>query len=195
MHFRNAVGNKYKFNETFHDNGIIDMPDVIRLYQKCGIDVPIRVDHVPLMAGEQEGIAGYTAMGRLYAIGYLKGILDGYDNPPGLDEGCVDPVDGQIRCRAGKASFWITWDGFLTACGMMPQPRVDLTGRAFADAWQALADETAALRLSGVCGRCENRELCHPCAAMASAETGTASGVPQYLCHVAKALRRMADGI
>ena len=76
IHFRNATGNKYKFNETFHDNCIIDMPDIIRLYKKCGIDVPIRVDHVPLMAGEKEGTAGYTALGRLFAIGYLKGILE-----------------------------------------------------------------------------------------------------------------------
>lgn len=75
VHFRNATGNKYKFSETFHDNGLIDMPDIIRLYEKCGVDVPIRVDHVPLMAGEQEGTAGYTALGRLFAIGYLKGIL------------------------------------------------------------------------------------------------------------------------
>ncbi len=76
VHFRNIVGNKYKFNETFHDNGLIDMPDIIRFYKKCNVDVPIRVDHVPLMAGEQSGIAGYTALGRLYAIGYLKGILE-----------------------------------------------------------------------------------------------------------------------
>ncbi|MDY3928111.1 MAG: mannonate dehydratase [Clostridia bacterium] len=76
VHFRNALGNKYKFRETFHDNGLIDMPDIIRLYKKCGIDVPIRVDHVPLMAGEKQETAGYTAMGRLFAIGYLKGILD-----------------------------------------------------------------------------------------------------------------------
>lgn len=80
VHFRNAVGNKYKFNETFHDNGMIDMPNSIRLYQKCGIDVPIRVDHVPLMAGEQEGVSGYTALGRLYAIGYLEGILESADD-------------------------------------------------------------------------------------------------------------------
>lgn len=132
--------------------------------------------------------------GQEAANAFLQRVKRGCAEPPGLEEGCYDPIDGRIRCRAGSASFWITWDGFLTACGMMPQPRVELTGRAFADAWQALADETAALRLSGVCGRCENRELCHPCAAMAAAETGTASGVPQYLCHVAKALRRMADG-
>lgn len=76
VHFRNAVGNKYKFNETFHDNGLINMSDIMRLYKKCGVDVPIRVDHVPLMAGEQQALAGYTALGRLYAIGYLKGILE-----------------------------------------------------------------------------------------------------------------------
>lgn len=76
IHFRNAAGNKYKFNETFHDNGLINMADIMQLYKKCGIDVPIRVDHVPLMAGEQQNLAGYTALGRLYAIGYLKGILE-----------------------------------------------------------------------------------------------------------------------
>ena len=80
IHFRNAIGNKYKFNETFHDNGLIDMADIIKLYKRCGVDVPIRVDHVPLMAGEQEGTAGYTALGRLFAIGYLKGILEGTES-------------------------------------------------------------------------------------------------------------------
>ena len=76
VHFRNTKGNKYKFNETFHDNGEIDMSDILKLYKNCNIDVPIRVDHVPLMAGENQGLAGYTALGRLFAIGYLKGIMD-----------------------------------------------------------------------------------------------------------------------
>ncbi|MBR2466551.1 MAG: mannonate dehydratase [Clostridia bacterium] len=44
--------------------------------KQCGVDVPIRVDHVPLMAGEDNTTPGYTALGRLFAIGYLKGILD-----------------------------------------------------------------------------------------------------------------------
>lgn len=79
VHFRNAVGNKFCFRETFHDNGEIDMPDIIRLYKRCGVNVPIRVDHVPLMAGEKQETAGYTALGRLYAIGYLKGILQATD--------------------------------------------------------------------------------------------------------------------
>lgn len=76
IHFRNAVGDKYKFHETFHDNGNIDMADIMKLYHSLNINVPVRVDHVPLMAGEQQETAGYTALGRLFAIGYLKGIME-----------------------------------------------------------------------------------------------------------------------
>lgn len=75
VHFRNVSGNKFCFRETFHDNGEIDMAGIMRLYKECGVDVPIRVDHVPTMAGEDR-CDGYAALGRLFAIGYLKGILD-----------------------------------------------------------------------------------------------------------------------
>lgn len=76
IHYRNVTGNKYTFHETFHDNGEIDMVEIMKTYKKCNINVPIRVDHVPLMAGEMQETAGYTALGRLYAIGYLKGIME-----------------------------------------------------------------------------------------------------------------------
>ena len=51
------------------------MAKMIDTYRSLGLNVPIRVDHVPVMAGESGGVAGYTALGRLYAIGYLKGLL------------------------------------------------------------------------------------------------------------------------
>ena len=76
VHFRNTTGLKTSFRETFHDNGEIPMAEVMKLYKKCEVDVPVRVDHVPTMAGEKTEIAGYDALGRLYAIGYLKGILE-----------------------------------------------------------------------------------------------------------------------
>ena len=79
IHFRNVTGTGVRFHETFHDNGDIDMADIMRLYKKCGVDVPVRVDHVPLMAGEDQGNVGYTAVGRLYALGYLRGILQTLD--------------------------------------------------------------------------------------------------------------------
>lgn len=76
IHFRNAAGTKENFRETFHDNGMLPMAKLIQLYKDCGINCPIRVDHVPTMAGEEVKIAGYDAIGRLYAIGYLKGLLE-----------------------------------------------------------------------------------------------------------------------
>lgn len=76
IHFRNTTGKKTNFRETFHDNGEINMADLIHLYNSLHIDVPIRVDHVPLMAGEDNSNPGYTSLGRLFAIGYLKGLLE-----------------------------------------------------------------------------------------------------------------------
>ena len=80
VHFRNTTGRPEHFRETFHDNGDINMARIMRVYIENGIDVPIRVDHVPTMAGEDVNNPGYDAIGRLFAIGYLKGILDGLFN-------------------------------------------------------------------------------------------------------------------
>ena len=76
VHFRNTTGTKTDFRESCHDNGDIYMADIMKLYKKCGVNGPIRVDHVPTMAGEKTEIAGYDALGRLFAIGYVKGILE-----------------------------------------------------------------------------------------------------------------------
>ena len=76
IHFRNTVGTPESFRETFHDNGDIAMTELMKTYIKNGVNVPIRVDHVPTMAGETSKLAGYDALGRLFAIGYLKGILE-----------------------------------------------------------------------------------------------------------------------
>ena len=76
VHFRNTTGIPTHFRETYHDNGDIDMARVMKAYIKNGVNVPIRVDHVPTMRGETSTLAGYDALGRLFAIGYLKGILD-----------------------------------------------------------------------------------------------------------------------
>ncbi len=76
VHFRNTTGTRTHFRETFHDNGDIDMAALMKTYIRHGLDVPVRVDHVPTLVGEKSTLAGYDALGRLFAIGYLKGILD-----------------------------------------------------------------------------------------------------------------------
>ncbi len=76
VHFRDISGSREHFHETFHDNGPTDMARALRCYRDAGFDGPIRVDHVPTMAGEENKAPGYAALGRLYAIGYLKGLAE-----------------------------------------------------------------------------------------------------------------------
>ena len=76
VHFRDTRGNKYRFHETFHDNGPTDMAAAIRAYREVGFHGYGRVDHVPAMAGEDPEHPGYGSVGRLYAIGYLRGLLE-----------------------------------------------------------------------------------------------------------------------
>jgi mannonate dehydratase len=75
VHFRDVRGTAECFEETFHDDGPTDMPAMIRMYNDAGFSGPVRMDHVPTLAGEENENPGYGSMGRLFAIGYLKGIL------------------------------------------------------------------------------------------------------------------------
>ena len=79
FHFRDVRGTAECFEETFHDNGPSDMANAIRVLRDINFDGPIRVDHVPTMAGEDNSQPGYGMLGRLFAVGYLKGIMDTLD--------------------------------------------------------------------------------------------------------------------
>jgi mannonate dehydratase len=76
VHFRDVRGNRDKFVETFHDNGQTDMVEAIRAYADVDFAGPARVDHVPTMAGEGNDNPGYETMGRLYALGYMRGLME-----------------------------------------------------------------------------------------------------------------------
>ncbi len=82
LHFRDIKGNKHKFQETFHDNGPTDMVKVLRLCRDLGLDVLLRPDHTPTMAGETNANPGYEMQGNLLALGYLRGLLEALDMLP-----------------------------------------------------------------------------------------------------------------
>jgi mannonate dehydratase len=74
VHFRDVRGTPEKFAETFHDEGKTDMLACLRAYKEVGFEGVCRPDHVPTMEGDAEGVPGYTKIGRLFAIGYIKGL-------------------------------------------------------------------------------------------------------------------------
>jgi mannonate dehydratase len=82
VHFRDVEGTPERFVETFHDEGRTDMFEAVRAYRDVGFSGPMRVDHVPTMAGEDNANPGYAAIGRLYALGYAKGLIEGVNKLP-----------------------------------------------------------------------------------------------------------------
>ena len=76
VHFRDIRGSREDFRETFHDNGQTNMAQAVRRYLENKFAGPVRIDHVPTMAGESNDKPGYASAGRLFALGYLKGLID-----------------------------------------------------------------------------------------------------------------------
>lgn len=81
VHFRDVRGTAEDFVETWQDNGQTDMVEAMRAYREVGFTGPMRPDHVPQMDGEQ-GTPGYTMLGRLYAYGYIRGLIQATENGP-----------------------------------------------------------------------------------------------------------------
>jgi mannonate dehydratase len=81
VHFRNVEGTADNFVETFHDEGRLDMAECLRAYRDIGFDGPLRPDHVPTLYGEANARPGYESLGRLFAIGYIRGLAEGVSAP------------------------------------------------------------------------------------------------------------------
>ena len=106
-----------------------------------------------------------------------------------LGDDCDLPDVGDgVRCRAGKCSFWVTWEGKMMPCGMFPQtdaPNVFREG--FDRTWELVREKVRAVRLPPKCAGCALKDECKSCAAMVYTETGTFDQVPKYRCDMAMA--------
>jgi mannonate dehydratase len=75
VHFRDVVGTVPAFRESFHDNGKTDMFAAVCAYQGSGFNGPMRPDHVPTLDEEANDNPGYAMLGRLFAVGYMRGLI------------------------------------------------------------------------------------------------------------------------
>src|SRR5688500_9923081 len=76
VHFRDIRGDKWNFEETFHDEGKTDMYQAMKTYFEVGFNGPMREDHVPTVAGDSNEHPGYSEYGTLFAMGYIKGLIE-----------------------------------------------------------------------------------------------------------------------
>lgn len=83
VHFRDIRGTAERFEETFHDDGKTDMFAAMQTYVAVGFHGPMRPDHVPTLAGEDNQHPGYETLGKLFAIGYIKGLMEAAEKTRG----------------------------------------------------------------------------------------------------------------
>ena len=102
------------------------------------------------------------------------------------------PEENKVRCRAGRASYWITADGIMRPCGMLPEPDGRPLVDGFQKAWMDIKSATDVIRLPEECLTCKYAGICNVCAAMCKAETGEFNKVPKYICHMTKHLYSLA---
>lgn len=95
---------------------------------------------------------------------------------------CSVDLDEGVGCRAGTTSFWMTWDGRMLPCGMMPYPVSYPLQIGFKEAWEQIRLATKQIKLPTACAGCSKRQLCSMCAAVCVTETGAFDSVPEYVC-------------
>ncbi|MBO0859124.1 MAG: mannonate dehydratase [Chloracidobacterium sp.] len=70
VHFRNIRGHFLDFQETFIDDGDVNMLKAMRVYKEVGYDGMIMPDHVPKIAGDPQGLQAFA-----FTFGYIKALI------------------------------------------------------------------------------------------------------------------------
>ena len=70
VHFRNIRGRFLNFQETFPDDGDVNMIQAMRVYKEVGYDGMMMPDHVPKIDGDAGGRQAFA-----YAFGYIQALI------------------------------------------------------------------------------------------------------------------------
>ena len=76
------------FTEASHLAGRADLLELAHIFQTSNPQLPMRVDHGPNMLGDLDRgyNAGYTFLGRMFALGQVEGILSTVDRELGINQ-------------------------------------------------------------------------------------------------------------
>lgn len=204
------AGISVKLNCSLTPTNAGDLEKIIRYAEERELIVsvatymfpPIRLDEdqkgmnhrfTPENKAHYDMCTAYYQRGKKYLTHYAECIVEGMCEIAESDNNCKEIEGDKVMCRAGRGIFWTTWEGEITPCGMMPEPKIVLEDTTFQDAWEQLVRETAKIRLAPECKECPNQSVCHVCAGMTYAENADFKKKPDYLCQYVKALKQQCE--
>lgn len=194
-------------NSSFTPENIADMEDIFEVARchdlpitgACYMFPPVRSakegvfaeEHVrftPEEAGRARAHAERLKLDQDVIEKMAEQIKKGVFEPVADTEDCVRTRDSHMNCVAAKSSFWVTWKGEMTPCGMMNAPVVHPFENGFLKEWKKLGQLTDVICLPDACGSCEMRDACMICGALSMAEGhGDSTIKPEYLCQMTEA--------
>ena len=192
------LGISVRFNTIFTPENISEYKKIADISRELGIPLkPTTYTYPPVRLGRNNEIPRFSPEEAAEYISFVDEYrfdkdfyLERAKKLLLLPEG---PKENKMRCRAGKSSFWITADGIMRPCGMMPGPDARPLDEGFEKAWQAIKAETEKIRLPEECLTCKYSGICNVCAAMCRAETGDFGKTPRYICRMTKHLFTIAE--
>lgn len=189
------AGLKVKVNCSLTPDNIHDLPQIVSFCEENQLQLQYNAYMFP-PARIDEGLVGqnyrfspqeaayYTAWAELLTGGEERFMQRNVSVPEPTEE-CGQCGDG-VLCRAGRCSFWVTWDGKLMPCGMfnLPEPP-NVFHEDFDESWERIKKQVDEIRLPAQCAACALKDLCRACAAMVYTESGNFAEVPRYRCEMA----------
>ncbi|MCQ2354776.1 MAG: radical SAM protein [Clostridia bacterium] len=194
------AGIRMCLNCTFIRDNVGDMEKIVEFSKKNGVPVrmasytfpPVRAGHGnevddstlgPCEIGEAAAkFDKLTLTPQDYAgrCDYISRCVAGEDvsKYPGSR---LLPESRISSCMAGRSSFWVTWDGKLLPCGMLPTNSREINGD-FASAWKATTEAIDKVLLPVECLKCEYQAFCPTCAAVGECANGATDKVARQMC-------------
>ena len=194
-------GIRYQFNCSLTPENAPELEKILEFGQKHGKGIKAASYMFPPV--RRVGKTGdYSERFTPAQAAYYKVLIDYLQLPPErfrvlaenvsrfvplTEEKLAEMAAGEPRtmgCMAGRCSYWIDWQGRMSACGMHNEPNLSLKDCHLTEAWQKIVDDTNAFRYGTYCANCPNRGICFSCKAMVCNETGETRERPVYLCRM-----------
>ncbi|HVN81562.1 MAG TPA: mannonate dehydratase [Terriglobia bacterium] len=77
VHFRNIRGGFLNFQETFIDDGDVNMLQALKVYKEIGYQGMVMPDHVPIIPGDPNGHQAFA-----FTFGYIQALIAAVDAEP-----------------------------------------------------------------------------------------------------------------
>ena len=110
-----------------------------------------------------------------------------------LIRNCMEQEKDEVKegkpssCMAGRGAFWISWDGKMYPCGMLPNFSQDIRAMDFHSAWEETCESMKQVNLPKECSECKYQKICPSCAAIFFSVNGKSNQIAEELCARTKA--------